>query len=122
MLGVLGHAMAPLFAPLGFGFWQAGVALLAGLVAKEAVVSTLAVLFHTGGGLALGVALGQCFTPAAALSFMVFVLLYIPCVAAMATMRKELGSIKWMLFSCLWQIAVAYGAAFLCYRVALLFF
>lgn len=122
MLGVLGHAMAPLFAPLGFGFWQAGVALLAGLVAKEAVVSTLAVLFHTGGGLALGVALGQCFTPAAALSFMVFVLLYIPCVAAMATMRKELGSIKWMAFSCLWQIAVAYGAAFLCYRAALLFF
>lgn len=113
ILYILGSSLAPLFSPLGFGTWQAAVALIAGLAAKEAVLSTLAILYGFSLSSAPGVIAAKlsCFTPLGALSFLVFVLLYVPCIAAVSTMRKELHSIKWTLFSVLWQISFAYAAA-----------
>ena len=118
LFALLGAWLAPALRPLGFGTWQAAAALLSGVVAKEAVVSTMGVLY--GGAQGLGPAVATWFTPASALSFMVFTLLYTPCVAALSTMRRELGSWRWMLCSAVGQCAVAYLAAFLTYRAALL--
>ena len=97
------------------------MSLLAGLVAKEAVVSSLAALYAYGNAAGLSTALQQAFTPASALSFLVFVLLYMPCVAAFAAIRRELGSWRAGLWAMAGQTAVAYAAAFLVYRIALLF-
>lgn len=91
LLAMIGKLIAPLFIPLGFGDWRAATALIGGFTAKEAVVSTLGVL--TGSTMAnLSETLGQIFTPVSAVSFLVFTLLYTPCVAAVATIRRELGS------------------------------
>ena len=84
LLALIGGAIAPVFAPLGFGDWRASTALLTGFMAKESVVSTLTVL--VGGGVA---ALQEVFTPFTAFVFLVFTLLYTPCVAAIATVKKE---------------------------------
>lgn len=110
MLCTLGGRMAPLLRPVGFGSWQAAVALLTGLVAKEAVVSTLLLL-------AGGAPLSTLFAPAGALAFLVFVLLYSPCAAALATMRKELGGWGPALLAALYQTVLAYAAAALVYFV-----
>ncbi len=112
MLGRFGTLLAPVFRPLGFGSWQAGVALLTGLVAKEAVVSAMTLLL--GGG-----SVATLFTPASAFAFLVFVLLYVPCVAAVATMRRELGSRRLTLLMIVYQMLIAYGMAFLAYRLFL---
>ena len=121
ILGVVGTAIAPVFAPLGFGAWQAAVALLTGLVAKEMVVSSLAMLYGFSTldtGAAVAAALGGTFaTPAAAYAFLVFILLYIPCVAAVSTMVREMNSVKWTLRSIAWQLASAWIVAFLVYLV-----
>lgn len=91
LLAMIGKLIAPLFVPLGFGDWRAATALIGGFTAKEAVVSTLGVL--TGSTMAnLSETLGQIFTPVSAVSFLVFTLLYTPCVAAVATIKRELGS------------------------------
>lgn len=119
-LGLLGKGLAPLLGPLGFGNWQAAVALLTGLVAKEAVVSTLSLVLGVPGGAALTRALRGLFTPLQAFSFGVFVLLYMPCMAAVATMRRELGSGKWTAFLLGYQLLTAYLTAFVVYRVGLL--
>ena len=116
ILGVLGGWIAPVFRPLGFGTWEASVALLTGVVAKEAVVSSLA-LFIGASGDALSAALTGMLTPVAAYSFLVFVLLYVPCMAAMATMRRELHSAKYMWFSVLYQLMTAYLVSLLVYRL-----
>ncbi len=124
-LGLFGIWIAPVLAPLGFGVWQAAVALLTGLVAKEAVVSTLSLLygFSIGAsGMTVAAALATTFpTPLAAYSFLVFVLLYIPCIAAMSTMYREMNSLKWTLFSAGWQIGCAYLVSLLVYQVGNLF-
>ncbi len=115
MLGTLGGWIAPVFAPLGFGFWQAAVALLTGLVAKEMVVSSLSMFYGfslTAGGGEVAAAMAG-FTPLSALAMLVFILLYVPCAAATSTMFRELGSAKWTAFSVAWQIGVAYAAALL---------
>ena len=120
ILGQIGSFLAPLLAPLGFGAWQAAVALLTGLVAKEAVVSSMGLFYGFStldGGGAIASALSVTFTPLSAFSFLVFVLLYVPCVAAMATMRRELGSAKWTLFSVGWQVGTAYVISLLVYQV-----
>ena len=119
MLGVLGSAVAPIFAPCGFGFWQAAVALLTGLVAKEMVVSSLSMFYGfslTAGSGAVAAAMAG-FTPLSAFSMLVFVLLYVPCVAAVSTLFKELGSPRLALFSVAWQLGCAYGASLLVYQV-----
>ena len=122
MLGTLGSWIAPIFAPLGFGFWQAAVALLTGLIAKEMVVSSLSMFY----GFALTATSAQVaaamtgFTPLSALSMLVFILLYVPCVAAVSTLAREMNSVKWTLFSIAWQLGMAYIAAFLVHTVGLL--
>lgn len=121
MLGKFGSIIAPIFIPLGFGVWQAAVALLTGLIAKESVVSTLTVLYAAGQTAMLPAALTQSFTPAAALSFMVFTLLYMPCISAFVTMCKEMNSAKHAAFSAVMQFFIAYGVSALVYRIAGLF-
>ncbi|MCH4095791.1 MAG: ferrous iron transport protein B [Acidaminococcus provencensis] len=125
---VLGHWLVPVFRPIGLGFWQITLALLAGISAKEVVVSSCAVLFgitNTGSGEGLGAfaqALGGIgFTSINALCLMVFCLLYVPCAAALATIQKETGSWKWTAEEALFQLAVAWGFTFLCYHLLLLF-
>lgn len=116
LLAVVGQALAPLFAPLGFGDWRAATALMTGLLAKETVLSTLGVLL--GGDLTA--ALPGVFSPAAAASFLVFTALYAPCVAAQAAMRQELGSRLGTLAAAIGSCAAAWYAAAVVYRVAIL--
>lgn len=107
ILGVLGGWIAPVFGPLGFGTWQASVALLTGLVAKEAVNSSLSMFLGVTGS-ALPAALSGLFTPLSAYCFLVFVLLYVPCMAAVATIRRELDSRKHTWFMIAYQLGIAY--------------
>ncbi|WP_418706632.1 nucleoside recognition domain-containing protein, partial [Anaerotruncus massiliensis (ex Liu et al. 2021)] len=113
-----GGALAPLFSPLGFGFREAAVALLAGLVSKEAVVSTLGVSLAGEGPLAA--ALAARFSPLSAAAFLVFCALYAPCVSALATMRRELHSTWRALAAALLQTAVAYAAALAVFQLGTL--
>jgi ferrous iron transport protein B len=118
LLGMLGAAAAPVFRPQGFPFWQAAVALLTGLIAKEAVVASLSMLYGfslTAGGLAVASAMTG-FTPLAAFSYLVFILLYIPCVAAVSTIYRETNSLKWTAFSVAWQLFVAYVVSMIVYQ------
>ena len=123
-LGYIGSFIAPLLTPLGFGTWQAAVALLTGLVAKEAVVSSMSLFYGfsiTASGTAVAAAMGGTFqSPAAAYAFLVFVLLYVPCVAALSTLYREMNSLKWTLRSVAWQVGAAYIGSFLAYRIGLL--
>lgn len=116
LLAVIGKLIAPLFMPLGFGDWRAATALISGFSAKEAVVSTLSVLTGTTMS-GLGDTLGTIFTPLAAVSYLVFTLLYTPCVAAVATIRREMNS-AWKTFAivCM-QCGVAWLVAFVFYQV-----
>ena len=97
LLSGIGSFIAPLFIPCGFGVWQAAVALLTGLIAKEAVVSSMSLFYGfslTASGAAVALALSGTFTPVAAYAFLVFCALYTPCVASIATIRREMGSAK----------------------------
>lgn len=120
MFGQIGTFIAPVFAPLGFGSWQASVALLAGVVAKEAVVSTMGVLYGASGA-ALQAAVAAQFTPLSAYAFMVFSLLYMPCVAAFVSIRREMNSMKWALATAAMETGVAYFVALLVYQIGSLF-
>ncbi|MEA5004026.1 MAG: nucleoside recognition domain-containing protein, partial [Christensenella sp.] len=110
ILAGIGRAVAPIFAPLGFGSWQASTALITGLTAKETVISTLSVL--TGGEQMLT----TLFTPLAAYSFLAFVLLYMPCIAAVATTKRELGA-KNAVFTIIYQTLAAWVVAFVIFQV-----
>ena len=121
LLAMMGHWLAPVFAPLGFDDWRIPTALITGFSAKEAVVSTLGVLTGTSME-TLGTALTGLFTPLSAISFLVFTLLYTPCMAAIAAVKRELGS--GVLAGCVvvLQCVVAWAAAFLVYQgLSLLF-
>ena len=118
ILAALGRLIAPLFAPLGFGDWRMVTALVSGFTAKEAVVSTFGVILGVSTEQLRG-ALHLLFTPASAASFLAFCLLYTPCVAAVATIRRELGS-KWKtLVVVIGQCLIAWLAALVVYRAAL---
>ena len=123
MLGAIGGLIAPIFAPCGFGQWQAAVALLTGLIAKEMVVSSLSMFY----GFSLTAASGEVaaamtgFTPLSAFAMLVFILLYVPCVAAVSTLFKEMNSPKWAWFSIAWQIGCAYVVSLLVYQIGGLF-
>ena len=120
MLAMIGKLIAPLFAPLGFNDWRAATALISGFSAKEAVVSTLSVL--TGTGMSnLSETLGSIFTPLEAASFLVFTLLYTPCVAAVATIRREMGSVWKTLGIVCMQCGVAWLTAFVFYQAVNLY-
>lgn len=117
ILGHLGRFIAPIFTPCGFGNWQSAVSLLSGLAAKEAVLSSLSIL---SGGAPLSVLLADLFTPASALSFMVFTLLYTPCVSAVSAMAEEMKSARLTFLSCLLQFTVAWCCACIVYQIILL--
>ena len=126
---LLGKWLVPFFAPVGLGFWQIAVALIAGISAKEVVVSSCAVLFgitnasSPAGMSAFASALGSIgFGPLNAFCLMVFCLLYIPCAATLATIRKESGSWGWMGFTAFFQLAVAWVVTFCVYQVGMLLF
>ena len=120
LLAAIGKGIAPLFAPLGFTDWRISTSLIAGFSAKEAVVSTMSVL--TGTSIAqLGEGLSALFTPLTAVSFLVFTLLYTPCVAAVTTIRRELGSRLQAFGVVVMQCAVGWIAACLVYQVGRLF-
>lgn len=127
LLAIAGGFIAPIFAPAGFGFWIAAVALLAGIAAKEAVVGTLGVLCSVSGSSAAGstvldaaalAAVG--FTSASALSFMVFMLLYIPCAATLAAMAREANSWKFAGKQVAYGLVVAWALSVVVYQVAVL--
>jgi len=121
ILALIGQLISGIFYPLGFSDWRVSTALITGFTAKEAVISTLAVL--TGASISeLGDTLQTFFSPLSAFCFLVFTLLYTPCVAAVATVKRELGSVKGTLFVILYQTAFAWLAAFLIYRIGLLLF
>ena len=120
ILAAIGHLLAPLFAPLGFDDWRIPTALITGFTAKEAVISTLGVLMGTSTA-ALGSALHTLFTPVSAISFLVFTLLYTPCVAAIAAVKRELESGWLALGVVILQCVVAWLAAFGVYLLLGLF-
>ena len=121
ILASIGSFIAPLFTPLGFGDWRASTALITGITAKETVVSTLTVLTGAQSGAQLGQILGTIFTPLSAFSFLAFTVLYMPCVAAFAAERRELGSTRGALLASLYQTGAAYVVALLIYQVGSLF-
>ena len=116
LLALLGRLLAPIFAPLGFPDWRIATSLVTGFTAKEAVVSTMAVLLGTSVN-NLGPALSGLFTPLSAASFLLFTLLYTPCVAAVATIRRELGSRLATVGVVLMQCGVAWIVAALVYQL-----
>ena len=120
LLADLGRMAAPLFAPLGFGDWRAVSAILSGLTAKEAVVSTLTVMLGVSAGrMDFAKSLSSVFPPASAISFLVFCLLYTPCIAALAAVRKELGGLRWVLAMVAFQCSFAWILSFLFFRVGI---
>lgn len=116
LLAMIGSLVAPIFAPLGFGDWRVSTALITGFTAKESVVSTLTVLM--GGDAEL---VSTLFTPFTAAVFLVFTLLYTPCVAAIATVRREMGGTKAAVATVIIQCAIAWCVAFLIHAVGLAF-
>lgn len=108
LLAMLGSFISPVFAPLGFGDWRASTALITGFIAKESVISTLTVLI--GGATS---ALRTFFPPYTAFVFLVFILLYTPCIAAIAAVRREMGSVKWAVLVVLMQCGIAWFIAYL---------
>lgn len=118
IFGQFGMLIAPIFVPLGFGTWQASVSLLTGLIAKESVVSTMCVLYAAANTQELIPILANLFTPASALAFMTFSLLYMPCISAFVTIKNEMNSMKWALGTALFQTGVAYVVAMFVYQIA----
>lgn len=118
-LGRIGTVVAPIFKPAGFGTWQAAVSLFSGIAAKEAVVGVLGMVYAAGSSDpgALAAQIQNVFTPLTAVSFMVMVLFYTPCAAAIATVKKETNSYKWAIFMAVYTFAIGWIAAVLVYQV-----
>ena len=110
ILAVIGNAIAWIFAPLGWGNWQAAVASITGLVAKENIVGTMGILYG-GGELTTWQALHRAFTGVTGFSFLVFNLLCAPCFAAIGAIRREMNSAKWTWFAIGYQCLFAYAIA-----------
>ncbi len=126
LLANLGEIIAPLFAPLGWGFWQGAVAAITGLIAKENVVGTFGILF--GGfdevaenGWQIWQNMRAVFTPLSAYSFLVFNLLCAPCFAAMGAIKREMNNTKWTIFAIGYQCLFAYVVSMIIYQIGLLF-
>ncbi|MDF2615714.1 MAG: feoB [Sedimentibacter sp.] len=121
ILASIGTLISPLFIPLGFNDWRASTALITGLTAKEAVVSTLTVLTGAGTDIQLSAILNTMFTPLSAYAFLTFTLLYMPCIAAFAATKRELGSMKYAVLTALYQTVTAFIAGTLVYQIGSLF-
>ena len=122
LLGMIGSFIAPIFAPLGFGTWQAAVAIISGLAAKEVVVASFGTLSGMEGDDKEGITtiLQDLFTPLSAFSFMAFTLLYTPCFASIAAIRHETNSYRWAMTMCGITLVTAYVVSFLIYNIGLL--
>ena len=118
LLAMIGRLIAPVFIPLGFGDWRASTALISGFAAKESVISTLGILLGSSADVAA--ALGTLFTPATAFSFLIFTLLYTPCIAAVTAVKRELGAAYKAVGFVVLQCGIAWIASFLIYRMLLL--
>jgi len=126
--GQIGKSLVPILQPAGLGYWQIAVALISGLAAKEVVVSSMSILYgindlsNTIGTGSLLVTLTEIgFNSLNAFCMMVFCLLYVPCIASIAVIKKETGSIKWTTFSVLMQLFVAWGVTILIYQICSIF-
>ena len=131
--GVIGKTIAPVFKPLGFGDWKIAVSLVGGVAGKEIVVSTLGTLYAVGEADEKSIPLRESlqkatlpngtklFTPLSAYAFMVFILLYFPCIAVIAAIRKETHSWRWPLFTIFYTVAIAWTGSFLIYQGGKLF-
>lgn len=118
-IGSLGKIIEPLVAPIGFD-WKIAISLIFGFLAKEVVLGSLGTLYSTGedeGLLSSALVADPIFTPAIALGLMVFTLLYVPCIGAVAVIKKESGSWKWMLFSAVYSTSVAWIMAFVTVKI-----
>lgn len=128
-LASIGSVIGSLFVFQGFGNWEAGAAVLSGILAKESVVSTIGILYgmpdisaeaedavETAEAM-LGTGMGSAFTPLSAIAFMVFSQLYTPCVTALGTIKKEAGSFKWMVFAAVYMFVLAWVVSLLVYQV-----
>lgn len=118
LLAMLGRLIAPIFVPLGFGDWRISTSLITGFSAKEAVISTMSILLGTNTA-GLSDSLSGLFTLSSAVSFLVFTLLYTPCVAAVAAIKRELGGRRQAVFVVVLQCVVAWVVAFLVYRACM---
>ncbi|MFC5402678.1 ferrous iron transport protein B [Cohnella soli] len=116
----IGSLLSPIMEPLGFGNWQAGAALLTGFLAKEVVVSTMGIIYAAPTDIGLQGEIAHFFSPLQAYSFMVFILLYVPCLATVGVIRNETSSAKWTWFSVGYALVVAYIISFVIYRGGLL--
>lgn len=121
MLATIGNLLSGVFEPLGFGDWRASSALITGVSAKESVVSTLTILTNASSEAHLSEALMTIFTPVSAFAFLCFTVLYMPCVAAFAATKRELGTWKQALAVVLFQTGVAYVVAFFIYQIGSVF-
>lgn len=119
ILALIGQKITPVFSPIGFGDWRVVTSLISGFTAKEAVVSTMSILVGVGTA-DLGAALSMIFTPLSAVSFLVFTLLYTPCVAAVATIKKELNSTVQTVGVVVLQCVVAWVMAFIVYNIGVI--
>ncbi|MCM3114398.1 ferrous iron transport protein B [Neobacillus sp. MER 74] len=115
-LAAIGNMIAPIFDPIGFGTWQASASLITGFLAKEAIISTMNIIYFVPNDASLQGLLANYYTPLAAYSFMVFILLYIPCLATVATIYKETNSKKWTAFSMIYAFAIAYVLSLIIYQ------
>ncbi|MCY6484478.1 ferrous iron transport protein B [Clostridium aestuarii] len=117
-LGKIGAFIAPIFKPAGFGTWQAGVGLFSGIIAKEAVVATLGMVYAgVEEGAKLTAAIQSSFTPLTAFAFMIMSLLYTPCAAALGAIKRETNSYKWTIFAAAYTFAVGWVAAVLVFQI-----
>lgn len=115
-LAAIGGVVAPIFEPLGFGTWQAGASLLTGFLAKEAIISTMNIIYFVPDEASLQGLLAQHFSAISAYSFMAFILLYVPCLATVATIYKETASKKWTAFSMGYALVIAYILSLVIYQ------
>lgn len=120
IIGRIAGIFSPILKPLGFGYWQVFVSLIFGFIGKELVVGSLATLIPAVNTINFPQSLIAFFNPASAYAFLIFTLLYVPCIATVATIRKEAGK-KWMWIAIIYQLALAYAASFIAYSIGKLF-
>lgn len=120
LVGRMSSIIAPIFKPAGFGTWQATIALIFGVLAKEIVIGTLGVVYKAS-SYGLDVAISQHFTPLSAYAFMVMTLLYSPCIATIGSIRSETKSLKWTAVSILYGLVVGWTMSVLIYQIGRMF-
>lgn len=121
IIAAVGSIIAPVFKPCGFGTTEIAVSLISGFAAKEAVISSMSILYGCANSAELMLKLSEILSPSAALAFLSFVLLYVPCIAAVTAMKNELNSKKLTVFSVCWQTGIAWIVAFTVYNISKFF-